>query len=182
MFHEAYLVPKGLEMVFPISDLSKHLGGPDTVCPGLVMSLSCWTHPGLPQEGVEATSQPQGDKHLCLWKIWATLLSNSCGTQQSETKSRGCWRFFWQWVHKEAKMDVMTFSNPTCPRGQRWGYPHTTSSLTWHKDLFQLHYGVWELLLSLGPHLLEAPDSYLGSQLLCKKWTQSSSELLWFLN
>ena len=42
--------------------------------------------------------------------------------------------------------------------------------------------GVWELLLSLGPHLLEAPDSYLGSQLLCKKWTQSSSELLWFLN
>ena len=67
MFHEAYLVPKGLEMVSPISDLFKHFGGPETVFPGLVMSLSCWTHLGLPQEGVGATrSQPQGDKHLCL--------------------------------------------------------------------------------------------------------------------
>ena len=33
-----------------------------------------------------------------------------------------------------------------------------------------------------GPHLLKAPDSCLGSQLLCKKWAQSNSELLWFLN
>ena len=67
MFHEAYLVPKGLEMVSPISDHFKHLGGPDTVCPGLVMNLPCWNHLGLPHEGVGATrSQRQGDKHLCL--------------------------------------------------------------------------------------------------------------------
>lgn len=46
-------------------------------------------------------------------------------------------------------MDVMTSSNPTCPRGQRWGYSHTSSSLTWPEDLFQLHCGVVELLLSL---------------------------------
>ena len=67
MFHEAYLVPKGLEMVSPISDHFKHLGGPDTAFPGLVMSLPCRIHLGLPQEGVGATrSQHQGDKHLCL--------------------------------------------------------------------------------------------------------------------
>lgn len=50
---------------------------------------------------------------------------------------------------RELKMDMMTSSNPTCPRGQRWGYSHTSSSLTWPEDLFQLHCGVVELLLSL---------------------------------
>lgn len=84
---------------------------------------------------------------------------------------------------RELKMDMMTSSNPTCPRGLRWGHPHSTDSLILPEDLFQLHCGVVRAsTFSGGPHLLEAPDSCLGSQLLCKKWVQSSSELLWFLN
>lgn len=50
---------------------------------------------------------------------------------------------------RESKMDLMTSGNPTCPRGWRWGHPHSTDSLTLPEDLFQLHYGVGELLLSL---------------------------------
>ena len=46
-------------------------------------------------------------------------------------------------------MDMMTSSNPTCPRSWRQGYPHSINSLTLPKDLFQLHFGVGELLLSL---------------------------------
>ena len=50
---------------------------------------------------------------------------------------------------RELKMDMMTSSNPTCPRGLRWGHPHSTDSLILPEDLFQLHCGVVELLLSL---------------------------------
>ena len=65
-------------------------------------------------------------------------------------------------------MDVMTSSNPTCPRGWRWGHPLSTNSLTLPEDLFQLHYGecTLEVFTSWKP-LLPAlgPSSWIRSEL-----------------
>ena len=103
-------------------------------------SGGCWSHKKpAPRRQAPLSVKDLGNPSF-------QLLGNSADWDQEQRLLK----VFLARVHKEAKMDVMTSSNPTCPRGWRWGYPHTSSSLTWPEDLFQLHCGVWELLLSLG--------------------------------
>ena len=184
MFHEAYLVPKGLEMVSPISDRFKHLGGPDTDCPGMVMSLPCWNHLGFPQEGVGSTrSQRQGDKHLCLWKVWATLLSNSWGTQQTWDQEQRLLKVFLAVSPCGSEDGCDDLQQPYLSQKSEVGI--SSHHLQPHMTRRPVSAALWCVRASPfsgSPHLLEAPVSCRESQLLCKKWAQSSNELLWFLN
>ena len=114
VLHGSCPVPKVWKWSLPCLTFSNALDvtkATATVCPGLVMSLLCWTNLGLPQEGVGAVGgQDQEDKYPSLWRVWADSSHGSSADWDQE--HRGCCRSFWCWVHVEARMDMMTSHDP----------------------------------------------------------------------
>lgn len=170
--HEAYLVPQRLRTcslwsIWPFQT------------PWGLTQFKFWIghesflldSPRAPQEGVGATkSQHQGDKHLCLWKIWVTLLSNSGGLSRLRPRAEAAegfsgrestrkqrWMWWLQQPHLSQRSGGGISSHHLQPHMAR--RPISTAELCVRTSSF-----------SGGPHSLEAPNFCLGSQLLCKKW------------